>query len=259
MSVASRTPSGIGSITLRSTMAIDWSSFSISIRRCLSAALSPDCCCACGSAAVATSAMSEPAARWRVMRLMRRSYVFEVEAHDRPRRHVADEGLEAEPFEGRGEPRAGCARRQRGVERIRFDRRRPGTLRGPDRAVDQGCANTAPSVTLPNIETGDRPHRHLVDASEPPGAIDDRQIRARRQLTPSDRDVAVEGEEAGRRTAPHDPPEVRLVAARRAAPVAGADPPVHAPAAAARAARTEEVLERGPEIRRERFDGQLQR
>ena len=43
MSVASRTPSGIGIITLRSTMAIDWSSFSVSMRRCLSAALSGPC------------------------------------------------------------------------------------------------------------------------------------------------------------------------------------------------------------------------
>ena len=40
MSVASRTPSGIGIITLRSTTAIDCSSFSVSQRRCLSAALS---------------------------------------------------------------------------------------------------------------------------------------------------------------------------------------------------------------------------
>ncbi len=44
MSVASRTPSGIGIITLRSTMAIDCSSFSMSLRRCLSAALSEPCC-----------------------------------------------------------------------------------------------------------------------------------------------------------------------------------------------------------------------
>ena len=50
MSVASRTPSGIGIITLRSTTAIDSSSFSMSLRRCLSAAVSPPPCCARTSA-----------------------------------------------------------------------------------------------------------------------------------------------------------------------------------------------------------------
>jgi hypothetical protein len=55
MSVASRTPSGIGIITLRSTTAIDWSSASVSIRRCFSTALSVPCC-ACVRATAAQMA-----------------------------------------------------------------------------------------------------------------------------------------------------------------------------------------------------------
>ena len=62
MSVASRTPSGIAIITLRSTTAIDCSSFSVSIRRCLSAALSEPCC---ASAAAHDTAIIVATTKWR--------------------------------------------------------------------------------------------------------------------------------------------------------------------------------------------------
>ena len=58
MSVARRTPSGIAIITLRSTTAIDCSSFSMSHRRVFSAALSGACCCARTTSAALKVAMN---------------------------------------------------------------------------------------------------------------------------------------------------------------------------------------------------------
>src|SRR5690349_9609300 len=73
MSVASRTPSGIGSITLRSTTAMDWSSFSMSHRRCFSAAVRPFCCAWSEPEAAARTA-SAPKMTCRALIFIRASY-----------------------------------------------------------------------------------------------------------------------------------------------------------------------------------------
>jgi hypothetical protein len=58
--------------------------------------------------------------------------------------------------------------------------------------------------------------------------------------------VAVEGEQAWGRTTLHDLPKRKLVLAQWTTAFGAADPPIHAPAAAARAAFFEQILERGP-------------
>ena len=78
-----------------------------------------------------------------------------------------------------------------------------------------------------------------------------------RHLAPADGDISVEGEEAGRRPRLHDLPEVPPVPFARALSIGGADAAIHAPAAIAGAVLAEQVLQRGPQVGRERADREL--
>src|SRR5207247_11203382 len=80
---------------------------------------------------------------------------------------------------------------------------------------------------------------------------------ARRKLAPAHGHVAVEGEQARGRTALHDLSERHLVFLARPLAIGAADPPPHAPAAIAGAVLAEQVLERRPQIGRERADSKL--
>src|SRR5262244_1179720 len=112
-------------------------------------------------------------------------------------------------------------------------------------------------MTLAHIEAGEGPDRRIVHPLEPPRAIQPRQHVPRRQLTPADGDIAVEGEQTRRRAALNDFPKRRLVLFARLFAIGRADPPIHAPAAADRAVFAEEILKGRPQIWRERAGREL--
>src|SRR5262249_22849676 len=99
----------------------------------------------------------------------------------------------------------------------------------------------------------DRPDRRIVHALEPVHAIKPGQRIARRELAPADGEITVKGNKARRRAAP-DEPSQRLPVLITPAAIGAADPPIHAPAAVARAPLAEEIFERRPQLRRERND-----
>ena len=182
----------------------------------------------------------------------------EVVAHDRARRYAASHRFEAGAREGRGIARARSARRQPGIERIGFERRSLGAPGGLHGRGSQRRRHAPPTIALAHVEAGERPDRDRVLGFESPRAIEPWQGRARRELTPAHGRVAVEGEQARWRTALHDLAKRRLVVRARSRAIGAADPPVHAPAAVAGPVRAEQVLERRPQIRRQRPDRKLQ-
>src|SRR5207253_7148106 len=141
----------------------------------------------------------------------------------------ASDDLEAGAQKCRGIPRPGRSRRHRGVDRIGFEGRRLGALGGLQSCRDEGLRNAALSVADAYVEAGERPHGHVVDALEAPGALEPGHVVAGRDLTPADGAIAVEGEQAGRRSTPNDGPEVGLVRRARTAVVGAPNAPVHAP------------------------------
>jgi hypothetical protein len=83
------------------------------------------------------------------------------------------------------------------------------------------------------------------------------QVGARGELGPSDRDVAVEGEQPGRRPGSGKFPEIVPVGLAGPVAIAGADAPVHAPAPVRGPGPAEEVFERGPLPGAERLDREV--
>ena len=76
-------------------------------------------------------------------------------------------------------------------------------------------------------------------------------------MADADSDLPIERDEARRWSLPNDVAKIGLVPRAGPAPVGAADAPVHAPAATARAAHAEQILERWPEVRRERLDDEM--
>ena len=69
---------------------------------------------------------------------------------------------------------------------------------------ERAVVTPSPPVTLADVEARDRPHRGVVDAPQPPGAVERRQGLAWRELAPPDRgSVVVEHEQSGRWTVAH--------------------------------------------------------
>src|SRR4030095_2098177 len=104
----------------------------------------------------------------------------------------------------------------------------------------------------------DRPHVEVVDASQSPLVFDVRNRRTRREPTPRYCDIAVEREEAWRRTTLHDVVEVGFVHSAGSSPILGTDSPRHTPALLAHRTVFKQVDARRPRVRRERTKGELQ-
>jgi len=121
-------------------------------------------------------------------------------------------------------------------------------LRSFYRRRDQRGRDAPPAIAFAHVEAGERPDGHIIHTLEPPRAIKPRYGIARRQLTPAYGHVAVEGEQARRRTALHDLSKRRPVFLVLSLAIGSADPPIHAPAAPDGAIFAEQVLERGPQI-----------
>jgi len=109
-----------------------------------------------------------------------------------------------------------------------------------------------PPIFLAYVEAGDRPDWQIIDSL--PGTIKPRQQSTRRKLTPADRKLAVERNQAWRR---NNLVQVRPVRLLRPAPVFIANAPVHAPATAARAFFAKQVPKGEPEIGSTRMDREL--
>ena len=148
-------------------------------------------------------------------------------------------------------------RRDGAVEGIRLDRRRaprPGEI---ERAVDQRGGHALTTVTLTHVEAADHPHRHVVDASRPPTALDRRNPLPRRDLAPAHRVRPLKREEAGWRTLSHQSAEIVTIGIRRPSTPVRPDAGGHAPAPAGRPALIEQVRERRPEPGGQRLDHEL--
>src|SRR5438105_1081330 len=183
--------------------------------------------------------------------------ILEIVAHDRPSGDAASDDLEAGAQKCRGMPSPGRTPGDRGVDRIGFEGRRFGALRCLQGGGDEGRRDAALSVADAYVEAGERPHGHVVDALETPGAIEPGHVVAGRDLTPANGAIAVEGEQAGRWSTPNDGVEVGLVRRARTAVVGTPDAPVHAPTAVARALLAKEINEGRPQVGRQWADGQL--
>lgn len=126
--------------------------------------------------------------------------VGELIPHDRSLGYVPGDNFETGTLEGgcvTGERRAGS---ESCIERVCLDGRcirTPGGLHG---GIDERGGDTALTVSFAYVETRKRPDRQVVHAFQPPVSIEPRQGVARGELTPADGEIAVEREEARRRT-----------------------------------------------------------
>src|SRR5258708_8303369 len=77
------------------------------------------------------------------------------------------------------------------------------------------------------------------------------------KLAPSDGDVALEGEQAGRLPGARELLQVALVVLARPVAVARTDTPVHAPAPVRRPGPAEQILQRRPPLGAQRAEGEV--
>src|SRR5262245_172307 len=182
---------------------------------------------------------------------------FQMVAHDRARRHSASDYPEPGARESRCVPGGRRARCQLSIQRIGFQRRCSRAPCNLQSGRDQLRGHALPTMADTHIEARERPNWQIVDALKPPGAIKPRQDATGRELAPANGDVAIECHQARRRTAPYELAKVCPVPLTRPLVIGAADPPIHAPAAIAGTALAEQILERRPQIRREREDSKL--
>jgi pimeloyl-ACP methyl ester carboxylesterase len=88
-------------------------------------------------------------------------------------------------------------------------------------------------------------------------AIQPRQVVARCELTPANREITLEGKQPGSRASSYDLFEVGLIGCARSPLILPADAPVHAPASVAGAVLSEQICEGGPELGSQGFDSQF--
>src|SRR5262249_2139250 len=130
---------------------------------------------------------------------------LEIVAHDRTSRCAAGDLPEASTRERRDRARKDVRRAVRNprVDRIGFERRCTRALCSLQSGWDKLRHDPLPTIAFAHEETGDRPDRQRIDTLEPRHAIKPWQGIPRRELTPTDCQVAFEGEQAWR-TGPHD-------------------------------------------------------
>ena len=106
------------------------------------------------------------------------------------------------------------------------------------------------SVSLTDIEAGDRPNRHVVNRPESRPSIEPFQRAPGCKLTPAHSEVVLKCEQARGRPLLYDAVKCNPVGMARSFAIGTADPPIHAPAAAASALFAEQILKVRPKIRR---------
>src|SRR5207249_2975183 len=110
----------------------------------------------------------------------------------------------------------------------------------------------------PHIEARDRPDWLIIHPLQQSRAcVQPWQAPPWRELAPTDRDRAVEGEQTGRRSVLHDFPKGRPVLLSRSLVISATNAPIHAPAAIAGTLLAEQILKRRPQIRRQRANRKL--
>lgn len=157
----------------------------------------------------------------------------EVEAHDRPRRKMARNNPESGARKRRSVAGRGAAGAQLSIERICLNRRCAGQLRCLERLGNQSRRYTPPPVALAHIKARDRPDRDIIHPLQPPLPVEPWQRVARRKLTPSNGQIAIECNQPWRRPRLHYFQKCSLVLLGRQPAVRAPNAPVHAPAAAA--------------------------
>src|SRR5687768_4879273 len=125
---------------------------------------------------------------------------LEFIAHDRPCRHVSGHDLETGASESGAIASERRTRRALRIDGIRLERRRLRAFGRFDGCLDQGRGYPLSAVPRPNIETGQRPYRSIVDSRQARSAFQPGQVAARRELTPTHRNVTGESEQTGRRS-----------------------------------------------------------
>jgi hypothetical protein len=181
--------------------------------------------------------------------------------HHRSMRCVTCDHFETRASEGRGDAgiHAGRAFHLARLDRIRLERC---SLCAPcrfERRCHERRRDTALAMTAAHVEARHTPYWKIVDALRETTAFETRQHSTRRELTPSNRRVTVEGEQSRWWTALHYRAKVGLVLLARSFAVSTANAPIHAPASAAGTLLTEEILERGPQLGREWTNGEWHR
>src|SRR6184192_824758 len=185
--------------------------------------------------------------------------MLQIVAHDRAMRHTTSNRLESGARESRGcaGEKIRSAFRRVLVNRVGLERGRPCPPCSLQRRCDQHGHDALLAIAPPHIETRDRPDWHVVHACKHPCAIEPLQCTARRKLTPPYGYTAIESEQTGRWTAPHELSKRRLILLTGPLAIGTADSPVHAPTAIARAMLVKQVLQSRPQIGRERTDSEL--
>src|SRR5437588_11293111 len=174
-------------------------------------------------------------------------------------RHTTSNRLESGTRESRGcaGEKIRSAFRRVLINRVGLERWRPCPPCSLQRRCNQHGHDALLAIAPPHIETRDRPDWHIIYARKRPCAIEPLQGTARRKLAPPYGYIAIESEQAGRRTAPHELSKRRLILLAGRLAIGTADSPVHAPRAIARAMLVKQVLQSSPQIGRERTDSEL--
>ena len=117
--------------------------------------------------------------------------------HDRSRGRASSDDAETGAGEGRDVSGSRRARRNCGIDWIRFDGWRLRSGGGLHRGGNERGGDALPPIALAHVEARDRPHRHIVHAREAPRAVEPWHRIARRDLTPAHGQVADEASRPG--------------------------------------------------------------
>nr|WP_287301744.1 hypothetical protein [Mesorhizobium sp.] len=174
------------------------------------------------------------------------SILLEIIAHDRTGWHPATDDPEPGASEGGGVSTAGSARRYVCIKRIGLKRRGVCAPCSFQRRCDQVRCDALPAVCFSHVEAGQGPDRRIIHSLELLQPIEPGHGIAGRHPAPADSSTAVESKYAWRRTMLDGLSERSLVFLGWPLSIRTADTPVHAPAATADGALTEQLFERGP-------------
>jgi hypothetical protein len=133
---------------------------------------------------------------------------------------------------------------------------RPSGARVVSGGRNQRGHDPGPAMPLADVEAADRPHGDFVDASSPEGSIQTRNNLSRSDTTPPHSQLVARRQQPGRRTGLHDSPHGGAIGGRGAVAVIDTHRR-NAPAPPRRSALIEQIGERWPVRRGQRFDHQL--
>jgi hypothetical protein len=130
--------------------------------------------------------------------------LFQVQSHDWAGRGVAGYGFESGTGEGCGVSGVGGAGSFVCVQRIGFEGGGFGAFCGLDGGFDQRGGDALSAVADADVEAGDAPDGEVVYALETRGEVEPGQLGAGSKLAPACGFVAIEGDQARRRTVFYD-------------------------------------------------------